>query len=473
MKKKKVVIISLLVIILIIAGIIGALYINTDLFKSDETLFYKYLLKTQLLETEISQRYEKALTNINSLNYSSNGTINCSMAANNSETNVANIQNLFSIKYNMLNNKNLKQNYSDFTISANNKDIATIRTLKDNDTFAIKIDNVVDKYLALENKNLKSFFSKIGVEDVSTIPDSIPQDAVERLLDIDKEQLSTIKETYIKILIDKLTKDNFTKITNSDETKTIELSLTEKEIADIVKTVLETLKKDEDTLKLIIEKAAILGYDWNIDSTKTKLQEEIDKITDGEFSTEPGFFKLALRENGEKTIGIDFSMKVNTAEEGQEKVMTQMSLKIDLSESNKVTIYTNDGQGNNLKEEISFGYEDNSILTNVEILELDENNNVKNSIGKVQYEIINYETEKINQNIIITLLSAEDNTKVQFNINDVTQLKHDVNIEKITDENAVILNNKSSQELSGLITAIVLRMQYLFGSELANFNINM
>ena len=203
------------------------------------------------------------------------------------------------------------------------------------------------------------------------------------------------------------------------------------------------------------------------------MQEEIDKITDGEFSTEPGFFKLALRENGEKTIGIDFSMKVNTAEEGQEKVMTQMSLKIDLSESNKVTIYTNDGQGNNLKEEISFGYEDNSILTNVEILELDENNNVKNSIGKVQYEIINYETEKINQNIIITLLSAEDNTKVQFNINDVTQLKHDVNIEKITDENAVILNNKSSQELSGLITAIVLRMQYLFGSELANFNINM
>lgn len=473
MKKKKVVIISLLVVILIIAGIIGALYIKTDLFKSDETLFYKYLLKTQLLETEISQRYEKALTNINSLNYSSNGTINCSMAANNSETNVANIQNLFSIKYNMLNNKNLKQNYSDFTISANNKDIATIRSLKDDDTFAIKIDNVVDKYLALENKNLKSFFSKIGVEDVSVIPDSMPQDAVERLLDIDKEQLSTIKETYIKILIDKLTKDNFTKITNSDETKTIELSLTEKEIADIVKTVLETLKKDEDTLNLIIEKAATLGYDWNIDSTKTKLQEEIDKITDGEFSAEPGFLKLALKENGEKTIGIDFSMKVNTAEEGQEKVMTQMSLKVDLSESNKITIYTNDGQGNNLKEEISFGYEDNSILTNIEILQLDENNNVKNSVGKVQYEIKNYETEKVNQNIVITIFSPEDNTKVQFNVNDTTQFKQDVNIEKITDENAVILNNKSSQELSGLITAIVLRMQYLFGSEFANFNINM
>lgn len=472
MKNKKKLILIIVVTILIVIGILGALYINTDLFKSDEMLFYKYLMKTKLLEPEIEERYAKVIQNINSLNYSSNGTVNCSMSANNIETNVANIQNLFSLKYNMLKNKDLKQNYADFTLSANNRDIITLRTLRDDDTFAIRVDNIVDKYLALENRNLKSFFAKIGVKDVSSIPDSIPQDAIERLLDIDKEQLSEIKENYTKILTNSLTKENFTKITNSDQTKTIELSLSEKQMVEIEKKVLETLKKDEDTLNLIIEKAKIFGYDWNIDSTRTMLQEEIDKITNGTFLEESGFLRIALRENGDRTLGIDFNLKIKN-ENNKEISPKQISVKIDLSESNKITIYTNNGQGDVLKEEIGFGYEDNTILTNVEILEINQENDAENSIGRIQYEIINYETEKINQNIIITIISPENNSKIQFNINDVTNLKQDINIEKITDENASILNDKSSEQLNSLITAILLRVQYLFGNEIANFNINM
>ena len=59
MKNKKKIVMSIIIIILITIGILGVLYIKTDMFKSDEKLFYKYLLKTQLLETEVSQRYEK------------------------------------------------------------------------------------------------------------------------------------------------------------------------------------------------------------------------------------------------------------------------------------------------------------------------------------------------------------------------------------------------------------------------------
>lgn len=468
MKNKKKLVLIIVVTIIIAIGILGALYINTDLFKSDEMLFYKYLMKTKLLEPEIEERYAKVIQNMDSLNYSSNGTVNCSMSANNIETNVANIQNLFSLKYNMLKNKNLKQNYADFTLSANNRDIVTLRTLRDDDVFAIRVDNIVDKYLALENRDLKSFFSKIGIKDVSSIPNSVPQDAIERLLDINKEQLAEIKEKYIKILTDSLTKENFTKITNSDQTKTIELSLSEKHIAEIEKKILEDLKKDEDTLNLIIEKAQIFGYDWNIDSMRTKLQEEIDGITDGQFSAETGFLKIALREDGKNTLGIDFKVMMNVAEESEEQLV-KTTLKLDLSESNKINIYTNNGQGENLKEEISFGYEDNTILTNIEVLELDENNNIKNSLVKIQYEINNYETNNIETNMLITLIGTEKDIKVQFNINDKRQLKQDVQIEKITDENASILNNKSSEELSGLITAIVLRVQYLFGNEIAKF----
>ena len=44
------------------------------------------------------------------------------------------------------------------------------------------------------------------------------------------------------------------------------------------------------------------------------------------------------------------------------------------------------------------------------------------------------------------------------------QLKQDVQIEKISSENAEILNNKSSAELSDLFTRIFQRFEYVYGN---------
>ena len=50
------------------------------------------------------------------------------------------------------------------------------------------------------------------------------------------------------------------------------------------------------------------------------------------------------------------------------------------------------------------------------------------------------------------------------------QLRQDVQIEKITDKNATILNNQTQEEISNLIYKIVLRVQYLYGDVLKNIN---
>lgn len=464
MRKNKNIIIAIVIIILIVAGIVALLYTRTDLFKSDEDLFYKYLLSTEFANKEVSQRYAKVVNRIQASNFSANGTVYCSMSENDTATNISNIQNLFAIKYNLLANKNLKQNYADFTISSNNKDITTLRYLRDDNIYALKVDNVVDKYLALENKALKSFCAKLGIEDTSKIPNQIQTNTTKKLLDIDKEQLNTIKSTYTKILTDKLTKDNFTKITNTDKTKTIELSLTQKQLADIKKALLENLKNDTSTLNLIIEKAEILDYDLNVDSLKTSIQEKMDEITNTEKLETPGFFKLAVRIKDNKTVAIN--LITTQIEEGNQ---TQETINIDLSESNKLIIYINDGK-QNIKEDISFGYEDNKILCNAETLELDESNNVKSSMAKIQYEIINYETDNMTQNMSITLNSSEANQKIQINMDNKIQLRQDVQIEKITDKNATILNNQTQEEISNLIYKIVLRVQYLYGDVLKNIN---
>ena len=462
MKKDKIMVISIIIAVAVIIGAIGILYVKTDLFKSDKTLFYKYLLKAEMIGPQTAEVYQKLAQNSANSNYSKAGTVNCSMASNDNATNIANIQNLFSIKYNTLKNKNLDQLYADYTLSSDNQDIITFRFLKDGNTYALKAENVVTKYLALENNNLKDFFTKLGVEDTSNIPNNLPEVSIEDLTSIEPELLNNIKSTYFTIITDHLERDHFVRITNADKTTTIELSLSEQEIADMGKNILETLKNDDETINFIISKASLMGYDLNIDSLKTSIQEEIDKITDTTFSTEKGYFNLAVTENGKETTALELRItKNNTTGENAQAIY-----KIDLSESNKITIYANDGKETNIKAVVTFGYETNSFLQNVEILNINEDNS-ETRIMKMQYQINNYDSNNIEQNIEMEMASEEDSSTIQINVSSETQLKEDVEIEKITDQNATILNNLTSEQLSNLIYAIAMRIQYLYGDQAA------
>lgn len=464
MRRKKTIIIAIIIAIVIVAvGIVGILYTKTDLFKSDEQLFYKYLFNTKIFDKEISTRYKKAVNNIKTSSYSSSGNVGCSMSSNDNSTNIANIQNIFKVKYNILENKKTKQAYSDFTISQDDKNIATLRYLKENNIYALKEDNVIMKYLALENTNLKEFFSKIGAKDVSKIPDSISQESIEKLLYINVETFNNIKKVYGNIIKDNLKSNNFNKITNSNKTITIELSLTELEIAELEKSILETLKNDEETLNLIINKAEILGYSLNIDSLRTRIQERLDEITTTTYSSER-ILKVAITENEKNTIKLDLNMALEMQTSDEQKQKKEISASIDVSESNKIILNTSYGDKINLKEDVSFGYEENTIAINIDIFDL--NNSEEKNIGKVQYQINNYESDNITQNLLITLLSDE-NAKVQFDANSETKLKEDIQIEKITNLNSIKLNNMSSEDLNKLLYAINSRLKYLYGDKIS------
>lgn len=467
MKSKKIMIILVIVAILVAAGIIGVLYAKTDLFKTNEQLFYKYLLKTKLIDDEVAQKYQKTIENINSSNYSSNGNINCSIAANNNTTNVANIQNIFSLRYNTLQNKDLKQSYADFTVMADNKDTITFRYLKDNNIYALKSDSIINKYLAVQNSNLRELATKLEIENAQKLPDSIPQMSLKEFFKVDDETLKNMLSTYAKVLTNKLESNSFTKTTNSDGTKSIELSLTQQEIANIIKAILETMKNDEATLNLIIEKASLLQYDLNVDSLKTSIQEQIDEITNKSYSTEEGFTKIVITENGKETVKVGFQTMVETIveENRNESIKRQVSYEIDLTEKNKRSILIKDTEGNNTKQEITFGYNENAITANIEVFTLDENEQIKNNVGKIQYQISNNTNNEVNQNMVMALLT-EDNNVMQISIDNIIQLKQDIQIEKITNDNALLLNNLSKEDLNNLLGKVISRIMYLYGETL-------
>ena len=302
--KKKIIVWSLIVIFIIAALILSFLYIATDTFKSDKELFFKYLSKAEILDENFVQKYKEIIKIENQSNSSSTGTITCSTVSNRNETNIANVDQLFNIKYNSLKNKNLNQDYADFTLNSNNEDIVTARYLRDNNVYGIKIENVLKKYIAIENNNLKDFCSKLGIENSETIPNSIAISSLDNLLRIDENQLSAIKTNYRDILLNNLTKNNFAKSKNSDSV-TIKLSLTEREFTNILKQELETLKNDNNTLNFIINKANTLGYSINIESLIGYIQNQINSLNTNTEISDEQFINISVTENNNNLVKID------------------------------------------------------------------------------------------------------------------------------------------------------------------------
>ena len=352
MRKNKIVIICTITVLLVALIVFGVLYLKTDFLKSDETLFYKYLSKTQILNPELTQRYKNMYEKVKQSNYSSSGNISYSVTKNDLDTNIANIQEILAARYNVLNNISLKQAYADVTLSSLNQNITTIRYLKDNNIYGIKIDNVVNKYLAVKNEKLKNFITKLGIEDTSKIPDEIPTTSLEELLRIDDTTLKNTKTTYINLVKEKINKNNFKKIKNSNGTRTFEISLSEKEVKEIEKALLEQLKNDETVLNLVIEKMQKVGYELNIDSIKTSIQEEIDDITNNNYSEEKGFFKLALTENDKEVTKIDITATIEQEEQdetysidnSENKTNEIYNISIDLTDKNKIPILIKTGE---------------------------------------------------------------------------------------------------------------------------------
>ena len=464
--KKKIIVGIVFVLIVVAALIIAGLYIATDTFKSDKEMFFKYLSKTRVLDESFVEKYKEVIKTETQSNYSSSGNITYSTVSGENETSVANVNQLFNIKYNSLKNKDLNQHYADFTLNSNNEDIATIRYLRDNNVYGIKIENVLKKYIAIENNNLKDFYAKLGIQDSENLPNAIATTSIESLLNINENQLDTIKTTYGNILINNLTKKNFIKSKNGTNV-TIKMSLTEREFANILKQELETLKTDGNTLNFIIDKANASGYTLDVETLTKYIQEQIDSINNNTNITDEEFISIAITENNKNVEKID--MILNYIVNGNNGDMTSVkkesySLSIDMSQNNKTTIIVNDS--NNIsKIDMSYGNDETKIWENIDVNLIESETNNSKNICKIKHQI-NYTNNNIIQDITISINSEEDKYISQININDSKELKQDIQIEKITDQNAEILNGKTRQEIQNLLNAIIQRIQFVYGNKL-------
>ncbi len=460
------ILVSLIVILLVLAGYA---YCKTDLFKSPETLFYKYL--AQNLEMYPKMDYSNTLQEINSIkdkDYTKTGNIKIKVDGNSQQVQSMKVLEDLRLDYQTVKVK--QDSEAEVKVIYSDNELLKINTKSEDDKFGIKIDGVYDKYIAVQNKNLKELFKKLGMES-DEIPDKIETIDLYDLLYVSDEDINTIKQTYKDVITSSITKEKYTieknvetTIDNSKvKTNAYKLKLNEKELYEITKNVLETLKNDELLLNLIESKAKKINSE-NTDFSKEKIKSELDKQINElnlELSDvdEQNYLEIIVYELNGKTVKTD--MKLYT--DGKEENTISMELK---REDNKVIA---------IVKQVEDGKQTNDFTMTKTESNGDNTKNLEyecNANNEGAKSLIAFKYAKSGDNTNLNIKFGADEVELALEINEKLELTSNKEIEKMNGNNTVILNDKTEEEMVKVFEDVVTNVQNILLQKIQLLGIN-
>lgn len=485
---------SIIVIIIIITGIL--LYLNTDMFKSNKTLFFKYLGKNSENIKEIeeifeSTEYEKNLQNnkyTDDINIKVNYTNNLQTTSEDNSNTINNVKLLIKGEE----DKNNKYSYKDFKLEkdkniatntenqsssensneSNNKEqnIMEVEYIKNDNNYGIRFSDLFKQYLLVENNNLKDLFRKIGYseQELENVPDSIEINDI-TLSDIKftEDEIKQLSEKYSEIINKKVSKEKFEKkskqvITINEKNITTNayiLKLTNEELNNLYVDLLESLKQDEIILNKI-ESIQNKINSININSSESKdlkesfveeidLQiEKINKTNIGNQET-----KIIVYENSGKTIrtaiqGKDYEINFDYINTQDEKNIELIVKKDEIETYNIKLKKDKDG----IKLDIYSNDETNPIKISLEQNKNESDKKISNNIN-LKYENANSKLE----------VSAEQEINIVDNFE---------NENTLNDQNSILLNGLEKEQLQAVLNQVSEEVQQKINSISEEVKIN-
>lgn len=485
---------SIIVIIIIITGIL--LYLNTDMFKSNKTLFFKYFGKNSENIKEIeeifeSTEYEKNLQNnkyTDDINIKVNYTNNLQTTSEDNSNTINNVKLLIKGEE----DKNNKYSYKDFKLEkdkniatntenqsssenlneSNNKEqnIMEVEYIKNDNNYGIRFSDLFKQYLLVEKNNLKDLFRKIGYseQELENVPDSIEINDI-TLSDIKftEDEIKQLSEKYSEIINKKVSKEKFEK--NSKQVITINeknittnayiLKLTNEELNNLYVDLLESLKQDEIILNKI-ESIQNKINSININSSESKdlkesFAEEIDLQIEKINKTNIGNqeTKIIVYENSGKTIrtaiqGKDYEINFDYINTQDEKNIELIVKKDEIETYNIKLKKDKDG----IKLDIYSNDETNPIKISLEQNKNESDKKCSNNIN-LKYENANSKLE----------VSAEQ----EINIVDKFENENTLN-----DQNSILLNGLEKEQLQAVLNQVSEEVQQKINSISEEVKIN-
>lgn len=442
-KKRMTLLISIIVaVIIIIAAILGILYIKTDMFKSNKTLFLKYLGKNAEnignLQSIIQlNEYDNSLQNST---YKTNTQIKANYTQNVGTTSENNDNSINKLALNIDGQTDKANKYDNQKIELKNQDNteATITYTRNNDSYGLLFNDLFNKYVVANNSNLKDLAKKLGFSDeqINNIPDNINVDEnILNDLKFSDDELNTLKTKYSSIVIGNVDSNKFGKqssvgisINNQNMVaKAYSMTLTKEELNNIYVKILDTIKNDEvilgkiDKIQNIYNEITLGNNNINIkEKIQQKIESKIQNINQNNIGSEQT--KITVYEVNGKTIkteiqGDSYKISLDFIE-NNEKYFNAKITKSDKTEESVTITGTND--------KVNIG--------------------VNKSTDDVTKQLNFERTVEVNDSkeTIKNTLAYEDNTKkVELAVNQ--------NIEKTTDiKEKVEFNNDNSVNLTTL-----------------------
>lgn len=404
-KNKKILIILIILCIILILGItFSILYFATDLFKSNQELFLKYASKAfensedSFIGTDINEYFNKK----EQTPYQNQGTITPNISTQNGQEQFENVNN-FDISYtggidNL--NSRLKE---DISLNYSNDSKMEFSYQKVGEQIGLQTDYVNSKYVVSTAEEIPNLDADLGnvIEVLSKIQEL-------KNIDLSWEEIARIRDTYFNVLSSNLTEDNFVKVSSSDVTG-YQLNITGDELKNITLKLLETLQNDTETLDKINEYLKVQSSSNSITVNDiAKLIEDINNNQDILNKT----VKITVYVNGENLNRLEININENILDITKNKVDTNVGYNISFK-----------GTGDNPV----------NILLNLNFTNITSNEGITED----------YELQIGNNDITY-------NYKLNNNIN----FQSASNIEDFSDDNAMILSNYDSAEVTSFISQV-------------------
>ena len=455
-KKRKMVMIGIPVIILIIVvSVLIFLYFTTDMFKSSQTLFFKYFGKNyeninEIVETLKNEEYNNVFQ-FDKYNESAELTINYIENYGTTLENTDNEINKLKLTIDGETDKENGYQYKDIKLLKEDEKNTEIEYIKNENTYGIKFSDLFSQFITVDNNNLKVLFEKLGYSEemLQSIPDKIEIPDIQKI-QFSENELEKIKEKYLNLIQGKISKDNFSKkqkqtimINNENITTNIyTLSLTKEQLNNIYLEILEKLKDEE----VILNKIEMIQ---NIFNTNKEVNNKEDNDLKSAYTNE---IEEMIERINRTNIGND-EVNISVYEYKGSTIKTE--IKTPDYEINFEHLNANEQEYASIvlkeKDNVILTIEINKKQSNLK-LTIKENMNQNQKVITIESDK-NIQERKYDKDLNIKY--EDDQNKLEINyIEKINRINELGNIKKFDDSNNINLNELETEQLSTILSKV-------------------
>ena len=436
------IIIIVLFIVILFAGVAVA-YLATDIFRSDKELFFKYI--TQIgdqekgfINNDLNQYFEKR----KSIAFNNQGEFSVNISDDENEDKYSNINN-FKIEFsgqvdgeNSSVAQNISINYSD-SVSEQ------LKFKQVGSKFGLQTNDVGSKYIAIDVNDLNKLSqSNMTINDYSKTIKKL-QDITK--VEINKEELENIINTYKNLLNEELHSEWFSKVEDSNLVG-YKLSLDGENLKNVLVKLLENIKNDQTVLDKINEYLKVLRNSNKI--TANNIDEFIEIIQDANGLEDKKIEIIVYKENNSVakiSIGVDDSF-ISLQKQSDKN---SQSFRIEAKQKDKLIF------------SISMKFEG-----------LQSIQNIKESYD-LQYDVDNYSgynSPDVNEDSYS--INTSNKTTYKYNFKNDINFTYNSDIEDFTNDNSLILTNYDQESVSKFMSALIQRVQAINKRDMEKLGVN-